>query len=250
MIPKTIHLCWFSNDPYPVEIKVCLESWAKIIPDFNVRLWTAEDARAIGIPFINEALEEHRWAFAADVVRVYAVYSEGGVYADSDILLYKRFDDFLPKEEEGDAFVTFNDETVPEPGQRGHGDFGLNGAFFIGTKGNTFCKELIDYYSSRHYRRSDGTFDNTVSPHVMRALAAKHGWVMEDRYQDLTIGKAVLRVYPTHFLAPKKNYRASKDTFARHCVYGGWRKRKFGRQIEIRVKHAWNVLKYKLTHLK
>lgn len=25
MIPKIIHLCWFSNDPFPVEIKVCLE---------------------------------------------------------------------------------------------------------------------------------------------------------------------------------------------------------------------------------
>lgn len=24
MIPKIIHLCWFSNDPFPVEIKVCL----------------------------------------------------------------------------------------------------------------------------------------------------------------------------------------------------------------------------------
>lgn len=27
MIPKIIHLCWFSNDPFPVEIKVCLDTY-------------------------------------------------------------------------------------------------------------------------------------------------------------------------------------------------------------------------------
>nr|DAO49701.1 MAG TPA: glycosyltransferase family protein [Caudoviricetes sp.] len=31
MIPKIIHLCWFSNDPFPVEIKVCLDTWKRIL---------------------------------------------------------------------------------------------------------------------------------------------------------------------------------------------------------------------------
>ena len=245
MIPKTIHLCWFSDDPQPVEIKVCLESWKRVIPDYKVLLWTADDARAIGIPFINEALDARRWAFVADVVRVYAVYTEGGVYADSDILLYKRFDQFIPNPDEDDIFVTFNDETSPETGRLGHSNFGLNGAFFIGTKGNTFCRELLDYYSTHHYQLADGTFDNTTSPVVMRTVAEHHGWVMEDHYQDL----GLLRVFPTHFLAPCKKYHASPSTFARHCVYGAWRNRKVGRRIELKLKHAWNVIKYKLSHL-
>ena len=33
MVPKIIHLCWFSNDPFPVEIKICLESWKRpVVP--------------------------------------------------------------------------------------------------------------------------------------------------------------------------------------------------------------------------
>lgn len=80
MIPKTIHLCWFSTDPYPVEIKVCLNSWKQILPDYTIKLWTYKDAQAIGIPYVNEALSARKWAFAADVVRFYAVYTEGGVY--------------------------------------------------------------------------------------------------------------------------------------------------------------------------
>lgn len=78
MIPKTIHLCWFSNDPYPVEIKACINSWKRILPDFSIKKWSYEDAMAIGCDFINEALENKKWAFAADAVRFYAVYKEGG----------------------------------------------------------------------------------------------------------------------------------------------------------------------------
>ncbi|MDO4159494.1 MAG: capsular polysaccharide synthesis protein [Prevotellaceae bacterium] len=238
MVPKIIHLCWFSDDSYPVEIKVCLDSWKRVLPDYKIRIWKYKDAKAIGIPFINEALEARRWAFAADVVRVYAVYTEGGVYMDSDIFLYKRFDEFIPQGD--DAFATFNDKTRPDEGENGNGSFGLNGAFFIGTKGNSFCKDMLEYYKARHYKKEDGTFDNTVSPHVMREVAYKYGYVMEDKEQLL----GPVSVYPTHFLAPCKKYKVDKDTFGMHCVYGSWRKRKFGRQIEIKSKHAWHVIKY------
>lgn len=87
MIPKIIHLCWFSDEPFPVEIKICLETWKRVLPDFKVRRWTYQDAKAIGCQFIDEALEAKKWAFAADVVRFYAVYTEGGIYMDSDIFI-------------------------------------------------------------------------------------------------------------------------------------------------------------------
>ena len=78
MIPKVIHLCWFSNDPYPVEIKVCLDTWKCLMPDYVVKVWDYAAAKSIGCAFIDEALEARKWAFAADVVRFYAVYKEGG----------------------------------------------------------------------------------------------------------------------------------------------------------------------------
>lgn len=87
MIPKIIHLCWFSDDPFPVEIKICLDTWKRILPDYKVRRWTYQDAKAIGCQFIDEALKAKKWAFAADVVRFYAVYNEGGIYMDSDIFI-------------------------------------------------------------------------------------------------------------------------------------------------------------------
>ena len=74
MIPKVIHLCWFSDDPYPVEIKVCLDTWKRLMPDYVVKVWDYAAAKSIGSAFIDEALEARKWAFAADVVRFYAVY--------------------------------------------------------------------------------------------------------------------------------------------------------------------------------
>lgn len=232
MTPKKIHLCWFSDDPFPVEIKVCLESWQRVMPDYEVRIWRMADARAIGMDYINEALDARRWAFASDVVRFYAVYTEGGLYMDSDIFVYRRFDDFLPEE----GFVTFN-ERIEDTWT----NFGLQAACFMGSKGNEFCKQMLDYYGERHYLNPDGTFDNTISPYTMKAVAERYGYVCDDsRVQNLEI----LTVHPTHFLAPRKRYKVDSDTYGQHRVYGSWRKRKFGRRLELIAKHLYNLFNY------
>lgn len=235
MIPKIIHLCWFSNDPYPVEIKVCLDSWKRVLPDYEIKLWGMKEARAIGMPFVNEALDARRWAFAGDVVRFYAVWAYGGVYMDSDIFLYRRFDEFLPKE--GEGFSTFHEKIYSA-----HENFGLQAAFFMGEKGNAFCKEMVDYYAQRHYLKPDGSFDNTISPFTMRAKADARGYVPDDKEQH----HEGLTVYPTRFLAPRKKYRITRDTVGQHRVYGSWRKRKLGRRLEIKIKHYIAVVKYAL----
>lgn len=237
MTPKKIHLCWFSDDPYPVEIKVCLESWQRVLPDYEVKIWRMADARAIGMPYINEALDARRWAFASDVVRFYAVYTEGGVYMDSDVFIYRRFDEFVPD----DGFVTFN-ERIEDHWKV----FGLQAAFFIGSKGNEFSRLMLDYYASRHYVNPDGTQDNTISPYTMKSIAENYGYVCDDsRVQHL----GILTVYPTHFLAPRKRYKIDKETIGQHRVYGSWRKRKFGRKLEIAAKHIYNLTKYYILRI-
>lgn len=98
MIPKIIHLCWFSKSNYPIEIKICLDSWKRVLPDYKIHLWDYDEAKAIGCTYIDEALAARRWAFAADAVRFYAVYKEGGVYMDSDYFYIDALmNSFLPR---------------------------------------------------------------------------------------------------------------------------------------------------------
>jgi len=94
-IPKIIHLCWFGEQPYPTIVLRCLHSWYRRLPDYKIMLWNDASHLYGEFPFIEEALKSKKYAFAADVVRVYAVYKYGGIYMDSDIFVRKRFDNYL-----------------------------------------------------------------------------------------------------------------------------------------------------------
>ena len=88
MIPKIIHFVWFNGEDFPPLIQSCMASWRKHCPDYQLRHWTMADARAIDNVFLQEALDHQKWAFAADFMRFYAVYHEGGIYLDTDVELY------------------------------------------------------------------------------------------------------------------------------------------------------------------
>lgn len=227
MTPKIIHLCWFSDDPYPVEIQACLNTWRHLLPDYKIRLWDADAARSIGCPFIDEALRCHRWAYAADAVRFYAVWKEGGVYMDSDIFLRRRFDDIIVDE----GCVTFN-EFFPD--HDGHS--ALQAAFFIGSKGNEYCKRVFDHYNTSDY-------EEVISPYIMADVAEKYfGYRNEDTEQHLD----GLTVYPSRLLTPSKRFKVAADAYGVHCIYGSWRKRRFGRRIELALKHALFWVKFRI----
>ena len=95
MIPKIIHLCWLSNDEFPKDIKKCIESWERFLPDYEIMLWNRERFDINSVIWTKEAFEAKKYAFAADYIRLYALYNHGGIYLDSDVLVYKSFDELL-----------------------------------------------------------------------------------------------------------------------------------------------------------
>ena len=95
MIPKVIHYCWLSNDPFPRNIRRCMNSWRKVMPGYEIKRWSLENFDAASAPvYVQEAIKARKWAFAADYIRIYALYTEGGFYMDSDVIVLKPFDDF------------------------------------------------------------------------------------------------------------------------------------------------------------
>ena len=95
MIPKIIHFCWLSDDPYPQEIQRCLDSWKEILPDYEIWKWDRKRFDINSVPWTKEAFESKKYAFAADYIRLYALYNYGGIYLDSDVLMYKSFNPLL-----------------------------------------------------------------------------------------------------------------------------------------------------------
>jgi hypothetical protein len=243
-IPKIIHLCWFSGDPFPAEIKYCMDTWKKVLPDYKIRLWTMKDALSLHCKYVDETLLMKKWATAADVVRLYAIYTEGGVYMDSDIFLKRRFDDFMT-----DKFVTFHEcewdyfkkEVKRNPEEEV--PFGLQAAFMMGEKGNPFCKALLDHYYTLRFINPDKSLNTRIAPFIYADVAEKYGYIYKNVTQHLPIG---VTIYDSKNLALRKQYQ-SPDCFAVHRISHSWKNFNdypLPKRFEKTVRHYYKTCKY------
>ena len=77
MIPKIIHFCWLSGEPYPPLIANCLESWKQVLPDYEIMLWDTNRIDVSSNLWLKQSFENRKYAFAADYIRFYALYHFG-----------------------------------------------------------------------------------------------------------------------------------------------------------------------------
>ena len=159
MIPKIIHFCWLSDDPYPQEIQRCLDSWKKILPDYEIWKWDRKRFDINSVPWTKEAFESKKYAFAADYIRLYALYNYGGIYLDSDVLMYKSFNPLLNLP----YFIGTDYIGYFEP------------AIIGAEKGTDFIGRVLSYYKDRHFIKSDGTLATDIPlPGVFYNVLNKH----------------------------------------------------------------------------
>ncbi len=151
MIPKIIHLCWLSGDPYPTKIAKCLESWKTFLPDYEVILWDTKRFDLSSSLWVKQAFESRKYAFAADYIRFYALYHVGGIYLDSDVEVIKPFDDLLDLP----YFIGSEKAGTPEA------------AIMGAEKGCDWIKQCLDYYDNRSFVKSDGSLDIRKLPEIM-----------------------------------------------------------------------------------
>ncbi len=150
MIPKIIHLCWLSGDPYPADIQRCLDSWKEYLPDYEVMLWDRKRFDVNSTLWTKQAFENRKYAFAADYIRLYALYNYGGIYLDSDVLMYKSFDDLLhlPYFMGCDFVGSF------EPAVLGF------------EKHSHVIGHVLKHYDGRSFVKPDGSFDTLPLPDI------------------------------------------------------------------------------------
>lgn len=95
MIPKIIHYCWFGPHSIPAELQACIDSWRRLAPHYRFRRWDESNSPLAEAAFVQAAYKDNKWAIVADYVRLRALYEEGGIYLDTDILLIKPLDELL-----------------------------------------------------------------------------------------------------------------------------------------------------------
>ena len=95
MIPKIIHYCWFGGGRKPLMIRMCIRSWKKVLPDYELKEWNETNINIKCSPWVEKAYQDRKWAFVADYIRFKILYEEGGLYFDTDILMKKDITPFL-----------------------------------------------------------------------------------------------------------------------------------------------------------
>lgn len=255
-IPKIIHLMWFGSDPYPPLINKCLQSWRDIVPDYTVKLWNIEMIRNLDYRYLKDALKVGKYAFACDVVRAYALYTEGGIYMDSDVFLKRRFDEFINHD-----FVTFID--TPENGRYDKGQvdnegnrkegvkavcgLGVDITFMASVKGHPYMATVLDDYKMRRFIRDDGTLtmDELIGPDIYALHAESFGFKYKNQTQMLSDDMVVYE---------SKLYNSfNKKAFAVHCCAHSWAKMSFMDKCKTMTKKILsfvNLYKKDYRHLK
>ena len=232
MIPKIIHFCWLSGDPYPSKIRKCMATWKKVMPDYEWKLWNMENFDISKAPvYVQEAVKTRKWAFAADYIRIYALYTEGGFYLDSDVKILKRFDGFRsfnfissmeyhPAQIERDGSAAL----INGKGERIAGGYvsgiQIQAAVMGAQKGTQFLKDILDWYRTARFLRPDGTPGITLqSPQIYARIAEKYGFLYKDEDQPLA---GNMMVYRSEIFAGNK-HEVTPESYAIHYCAHSWK---------------------------
>ncbi|WP_058301193.1 glycosyltransferase family 32 protein [Gorillibacterium timonense] len=222
-IPKIIHSCWFGRGEKPAKIRMCQESWPKHLSGYAFMEWNEDTFDLSSNRYVQEAYANGKFAFVSDYVRLYALYTHGGIYMDTDVEVLKPLDRFLGHE----AFSGFEDER--------HVPTGLMGA----QPGHRWIKELLDDYVDRPFVRADGSLDLTTNTKLITENAKAHGFIPNGLFQELDNG---VTLYPRTYFCPYDyingaNY-LSGESYAIHHFAKSWLPPSVRRRSELKRRIA------------
>lgn len=210
MIPKKIHYCWFGRNPLPELFIECKKKIEELCPGYEIKEWNEDTFDVNSVRFVKEAYEAKKFAFVADYVRMYALYTEGGVYIETDAMLKKGIDELLNTR----AFVGLGDETVTL-------------VIFGCEKGHPVPAEMLNYYNEQSFIKKDGSYNMTTINIVMNDILVKqYGMTREQEIQYLADG---ITIYPTKYFYTdwsSGRMKVSPESYAIHYSAASWQDEK------------------------
>lgn len=223
MIPKIIHYSWFSGEEMPQIVKDCIASWKQFMPNYEYRLWDMNAIKDIDSVFLKEALTAKKWAYAADYVRLYALYHEGGIYLDTDVTVFRSFDSLLHNKvfigKEDAIHKLLNEDTWAH----------LLSSHCMGALPRSeYIKECLSYFEGRHFIQSTNEqlpqtlrYNLVMLSYIQAVIARKYGYDWGPKSQTVQCCKNGLIVYPSAYFCGHKHNASS---YCKHLTLGSWRK--------------------------
>lgn len=212
MIPKIIHFCWLSGEPFPDLVQKCISSWKKNMPDFEFICWTSENFDISSVNFVREAVECKKWAFASDYIRLYALYTYGGIYLDSDVFVLKSFEPLLNNR----AF-----SSIEYCVSSNNYSCNIEAAIIGAEKGHPWIKDCLEQYKERPFILEDGSYNQVIIPEIVANVSESlYGFVKKPCCQKISEGVAIYSPYVLAHAYIERN--TIRDTYAIHLCEGSW----------------------------
>lgn len=217
LIPKKIHYCWFGENPIPDKYKKWMESWHKYCPDYEIIEWNESNYDITKNKYMYQAYKQKKWAFVPDYARLDIIYSEGGIYLDTDVELVKNLDDFLYQ----DGYAGFESEKYVA--------FGLG---FGARKGLPIIRELRDQYNDMEFPEANVSNNLVASPVIQTHFLVNKGLKQDGSYQTVN----GLTIYPERVLCGKSMVSGKiligDETKSVHHYDGSWLDKEHKKRID------------------
>ena len=211
MIPKVIHYCWFGGNPLPELAKICIDSWKKYLPDYEIKEWNESNFDLECCEYVKEAYQCKKWAFVSDYARFKILYDFGGLYFDTDVEIIASLDDIVAD----GAFMGFED--------MGNSDNKAAPGLGLGANpGLGLYKEILEMYESAHFMSEDGKQDLSTVVERTTCILKKHG-LKNENVKQIIEG---VTIYPYEYFCPincangKKNITANTKSI--HWYMDSW----------------------------
>ncbi len=242
MIPNIIHYCWFGDNPMPADQQAYVDGWKILMPNFEFKCWTEKDIDIDSIPFAKQAYEARKFAYVADYTRIYALYNEGGIYMDTDVMLRTSLEPFRNH----GVFTSYEytpsrkqlpivkSMLTPEGNRLEKGVLkripgtGLFSALIGCEKGHPFIKDCLDYYNDQSFH--DVFNQHLTVPNILAFHAEKYGLLYKNIKQHLNENFVIYdnRVFASVLVATDKS-------LAVHYCAASWVKKSYLERIKGKI---------------
>lgn len=205
----------------------CIRSWKRFCEGYELVEWNETTFDINAAPeYVKQAYAAKKWAFVTDYVRLYALYTCGGIYMDTDVEVLKPLDPFL----ELNGFSGFEQESSVPTG------------IMASEKGHELVREWLEEYDSKCFLLPDGTLNQETNVEAITRKMKALGLELNNSLQTV----CRFTFYPKDYFCPKsyedwKIYK-TKNTYTIHHFAGSW---KTDEEREAHQKNAKAVRKDK-----
>lgn len=211
LIPRVIHYCWFGGNPLPDSAKLCIESWKKFCPGYEIKCWDETNYDIHVCRYVREAYEANKWAFVSDYARFDILHQYGGIYFDVDVELIASIDDILDRGPYLGVERDFGLQVLVAPGLGMASPAGLS-----------FYAEVLEHYRKLHFLNEDGSYNRMTVVNHTTDMLSQYG-LQNCSEPQLVAG---IWIYPWDYFCPVMYQTGEMDITANtrsiHHYHASW----------------------------